>query len=98
MVSPFLSNLKIVRSMPVATWVVTLAWLLVSSASKLLLSGSTFTSLVIVPRFAGATTMMENDSVDCAAMLGLVQTRTLSAPSGPAGQEKELPGPLLKLS
>ena len=48
--------LTIVRSMPVATCVVCVAVLLVSSASKIALFGSTVTVLVIGPTTGGATT------------------------------------------
>ncbi|OPZ53796.1 MAG: hypothetical protein BWY91_01817 [bacterium ADurb.BinA028] len=75
-VAPGSSNLKIVRSMPVETWLVTEALLLVSSASKIALPGSTVTELVSGPTESGATRVTVKDSMDSGAMLGLVQVRT----------------------
>src|SRR5687767_334156 len=88
------SILLTTRSMPVMTWVVTLALLLVSSASKMALFGSTVTTLVIGPSVGGATSRMVNDSVAAGATSGFVQTSTLPVGRpGPAGQSKLLPGP-----
>ena len=47
------------------------ALLLVSSASKIALAGSTMTLLVSGPVPEGGTTMIENVSVDSGAMVGL---------------------------
>lgn len=67
----------IVRSTPVPTVVTCVNVLLVSSASKIALFGSTVTVLVIVPIAGGATTLMLMVVVDCGPSVPPVQVTTL---------------------
>ena len=69
--------LAIVRSMPVVTCVVCVAVLLVSSASKIALFGSTVTVLVIVPTNGGATSDDGDRAWSTAPARCPVQVRTL---------------------
>src|SRR6476469_10467019 len=85
-----LSYLKIVRSTPVLTCTVADALLLVSSASKIELAGSTITLLVSGPVPDGGTTMIENVLVESAGMLGVVHVSALVGAS--RLQVKALPG------
>src|SRR6188472_1903406 len=68
-----------VRSTPVATWVVWVAVLLVSSASKIALLGSTVTVLVMDPTNGGATRTIVIVVVDSGSTVPPVQVRTLVA-------------------
>src|SRR3954470_2557414 len=65
------------RSTPVPTWVVWVAVLLVSSASKWALFGSTVTVLVIGPVVGGATRSSLICFVDSAGIVPPLQVTTL---------------------
>src|SRR5688572_7845444 len=70
------STFRMVRSMPVTTWVTWLALLLVSSASKMALFGSTVMVLAIGPVPGGATRTIWTVLVDSGGMVPPVHVTT----------------------
>ena len=75
------SVLTIVRSMPVRDLRLWVATLLVSSASKIALFGSTVTVFGIGPRSVRATRTIENGTVDSGGTCRRVHVTTLPADS-----------------